>query len=809
MTSWMIALRGLARRRTFALVAVTLLAAGIAANTTIFSLVATIFLKPLPYPAADRLTFIWEANSSKQEPISLLAPVRLEDWNRLNRTFSALAGFYSDTKTEHTGSTPERVSALSVSPRYFEVYATPPALGRTFRKVEEVFGGPKAAVLSYHYWTSRFGQSSAVLGKRLRLGEDTYTVVGVMPSSFVPSAVDMWLPAALNPFLMGARDQRFYTGVGRLKPGIPLPQGEEDLRRVERQLGNEFPQTDRGWGVTVSDMKQQIVGGDKGRFVWLALAAVGLLLLLACSNLAALMLGHIYGRAHELAVRTSLGATRWQLVAIVLRETSLLVTAGVLLGLLASSFLLTLAGRVLTTLPRLAELQMDWRSFFFAAFLGAMTLFFVGLVPALQATRSRFTASLGRTGRSDTRERHSVQAGLLVGQFALTVVLLMAAGLLGRSYQRLLRLNAGFQADRVMTFHLSAEWAEDRAAVGQLQRNLIQTLQNQPGVVATGLTNFLPTDEATLRYQYQVDGLLGDETGMPASSSGGSGRNVFTAGERTVSGGYLRALQIPLLAGTSCPDVPMPMTEPRATALVNGSFAKQFAPGRNLLGRHLHILGSGLNVAYEISGVVGDVREDTLRTPPVPYVYVCSSAGGWPDPEYVVRTRSENPEAFVGSLRSVARRLAPDRAIFGLQTMQAHLDTALQTPRLTTQLIAGFSGAAVLLAGYGLYSLCMLIVLTRTREIGTRMALGARPQQVASGLLAGTVRTLLAGIVLGMAGAVLVGTLLHSMLFGVSAFDPVLLLAVCGLLGVICLGAMLLPVWRAATLDPVQALREG
>ncbi len=776
--------------------AIALLAGGIAANATVFSFVSTIFLKPLPYPAADRLVFIFEANASKHEATSLMAPVRIEDWNRLNRAFTAISGWYTDTKTDRTGTVPERLRTYSVAPRFFAVYGTKPLLGRTFKPDEEVEGGPNTVVISDAFWSRRFNRSPHAIGSRLRLGSDAYTVVGVMPPAFLSPTIDIWLPAKLNSYLLGARDARFFTGVGRLRAGQTVDQARADLASVQRQLGLDFPATDKGWSAVVTGMKDSIVG-EHGRYVWIAFAAVAVLMLLACVNLAGLMLGRMQQRRNELAIRVSLGATRGQLVAAILREVTLIVVAGSVLGMVISFSMTSAAAKVFTTLPRISELQTDWRSLGFIGLLGAITILLVGLAPALQMTRGSLASGLTQGGRSQLGSRFSLHQALLVVQFAITVVLLASAGLLLRSYQKLTKIDAGFNPDHVLTFHVGAEWAEDRIAVGRLQRDLIQTLQSTPGVAAAGLTNFLPTDEATLRYQYQVEGLAADTT-----------EHAFTAGSRTVSGGYLRALRVPILAGASCADTPGDMNSKEApTALVNRSFAEAFGQGHNLLGRHLKILGTGGSADHRVIGIVGDVREDSLRTPAVPYVYTCSVAGGWPDPEYVVRTK-DDANAFSASVRAIVRRLAPDRALFGIETMDNHVDSALEQPRLTGWLLAGFAAAAVLLAACGLYSLCTLIVATRTREIGMRMALGARTVNVITGVLSRSAKLVALGVLLGAGMALVAGNLIRSLLFGVTEFDPFTFATVCGILTVVCLAAMLFPAMRAASVDPVQAIRE-
>ncbi len=793
MFHWQTAFRQLLRRPAFTIAILLLLALGIGINTTVFSIVETVLLKPLPYPSSNRLVFVLESESAKKQPESLIAPVRLEDWNRLNRTFTALAGQYSDSVTDTSTAAPERLAALRVTPRYFTVYGSRPVLGRTFNAQEEAYGGPTAVVISHHLWTRRFNQSPNAIGKRLVLGGQGYTVVGVMPKTFVSPVVDVWLVAALSPGLAQARDARFMSGVGRLQPNVTMEQAQQDLARVQRELGEQFPRTDKNWSAMVVNLKQHSIG-DRGQSVWLTFGATGMLLLLACANIASLLLGRIYQREREFAIRASLGASRFQIIAAVMREVALIALAGSVLGTFVSFWGVALAAKAFGALPRINELQLNWQSVLFAFGLGVLVLFLIGLLSAFQNTPTRLADALAQGSRTQVGTRHSFQRVLLVAQFAITVILLSCAGLLLRSYRQLTSVQTGFNTENVLTFHVGAEWSEDRPAVGRMQQQILAELGRLPNVQAAGFTNFLPTDEATLRYQYELEGLPGTQQSA-----------TYTAGSRTITPGYLAALQIPLLAGKTCPEPDLDWNKP-AKALVNRAFVQEFSHGQNLIGRHLRIVGTDAHWNTEIAGIVGDAREDSFRLPAAPYVYACDVAGSWPDPEYVVRTCTDARQ-FAGTLRAVVHKIAPTRALFGVQTMEEHVEAALDQPRLTTRMLMAFAMAALGLAGFGLYSLTMLTVTAKTREIGTRMALGAQTVQVISEVLFGAAKLMVAGLVIGMAGAVIAGIAIRSVLFGVSPVDPLTLGAVSLVLLLICFVATIFPAWRAASIDPIQALR--
>jgi putative ABC transport system permease protein len=783
----------LRRRAGFTLITVLLLALGIGANTALFSVVYTVFLKPLPYPDSEQLVTVFEANTSKSSKDSLIAPVRLQDWHRLNRTFQAIAGYYSDNVTDTTGAAPERLAARRVSPRYFEVYGTPPVIGRTFSADEEKPGGPLAVVLSHGLWVRRYGSDPRAVGSRVTLGGSAYTVVGVMPRNFDRGPVDLWIATPLNPYLAQARNARFYGGIGRMRPGVTLPQAQEDLGRVQRELGQEFPATDKDWSAVIYGMKESVIG-DKGQSAVLMLAAVALLMLLACANIAGLLLGHLRERARELAIRASLGASRFAIVATVMREVAVIAVLGGMLGLILSVWGLDLASTALASLPRIQELRFDWRVVLFNVAISMTAAGVIGLFPAVSATRTRLAGSLTSRSRTRTGGERRFQSALVVTQFAVTMVLLIGAGLLLRTYQQLTRVDTGFVSEGVLTFHVAAEWGEDRDAIGRLQQNILAELQRLPQIEAAGITNFLPASGATLRYQVAVDGLSGEDTS-----------GSYTAGARMVSAGYLQALRVPMLAGEACPSFNLPAKQ-QPKALVNRSFVERVARGENLLGKRLRVLGTDVRSAPEIAGVIGDVREDELRSPGVPYVYMCAAAGGWPDPNYVVRFRGDARQASA-AVRQVIQTLAPNRAIFAMKTLDEFVDMQLAQPRVTARVLLAFALAALLLAAVGLYATMNMAVSTRTREIGVRMALGARPAQVLGHVLAQAGTLVGSGVVLGATLSFAATTLLRSMLFGVQPGDPLTAAAVVGLLTAVCLAAVLVPCRRAAKVDPVEALR--
>lgn len=795
MRHWRIALRTLRRRPGFTITAVGMLGLGIGATTALFSMVDTILLKPLPYPHADRLVTILEANPLKSKKDSLIAPVRLMDWSRMNRTFEAIAGSYTENVTDTSGAEPERLAGRRVSAGFFDVYGATPVIGRGFTKEEETDGGPGAAMISYGLWTRRYGQDRNAISKRLVIAGRGYSIVGVMPKEFAAPGSDVWVPAQFQPYWTNLRDARFLSGVGRMRPGVTIEQARQDLAGIQAELGRRFPKTDQDWSAIVRDMKETRVG-DYRRTLWLVFGAVGLLMLIAIANIAGLTLAQLHQREREMAISAAIGASRADVMAAVMREVLLIACAGAALGSAAAFSAIRILSKIFADLPRIAELAFDWRALAFAAGASLFAALLFGLIPAAQATRGDLAGVLAESGRGTSRNRSLMQRGLVIAQLALTVLLLAGAGLLLRSYYNLSTVDPGFHADRALTFHVGAAWNEDRPRIGQMQIDLVNALERAPGVEAAGFSNFLPATGATLNFQATLDG------------SEWAGDNFLTVGYRNVTAGYMQALRIRLVEGKWCdPAAAFDFSKPRPTqAMVNRKFVETYAKGAGVIGRHLHFSASANAPAAEIVGVTGDALEDGLSVSAAPYVYECQLPGSWPDPEYVVRTRGD-ARGTAGEIRAMVHQIAPGRAIFGLKPLQSVVDDALEQPRLNSEFLASFAAAAMLLASVGMYSLISLIVTTRTREIGIRIALGAGRAEILSLVFTGAGRMLATGIALGLILTAAAQKLLHSVLFGVSALDFATLAAAVLILALVASIAAFVPAQRAASIDPLDAIR--
>jgi len=539
------------------------------------------------------------------------------------------------------------------------------------------------------------------------------------------------------------------------------------------------------------------VSATIGARCWVVFGAVALLLLIAVSNIAGLTLAQLHQRGREMAIRSSMGASRTQVIATILREIVWIAAAGAGAGAILGMWGVSLAARAFPYLPRINELHFDWRALAFLVLASVVAAMLFGTVPALQSTRADLAPALAASSRSVSPGRRGWQRGLVIAQLAVTVVLLSSAGLLLRSYYNLSRVEIGFQTANTITFHVGATYTEDRTSLGSLQIRILDELRRMPGVESAGLTSFLPATNTTQRAQVQVEGLA--ETMQDAT---------FTIGGRTISPGYLEALKVPLLAGEGCPAMRPFESNGANKTLVNRAFVEQYAGGKTILGRHtLYPLSTQANPPMnEIVGVVGDVREDSLAMPPAPFVYDCASAGSIPDPDYVVRAGGD-ARGLMQQVRRIVHEIDPKRAVFGVKNLDTLMDDALEQPRLNASFLVWFAVAAMLLAAVGLYSLMSLVITARTREMGVRIALGARGSQIVGLALASAGEMVGAGMVIGFVLTFGVERLIGSVLFGVGPVDVLTLAGAVVILTAVSVCAAFPPARRAGKIDPMTAIR--
>jgi predicted permease len=508
---------------------------------------------------------------------------------------------------------------------------------------------------------------------------------------------------------------------------------------------------------------------------------------------AGLVLVQLHRRAAEFAVRTAIGASRRQVIGAVMREVGVIAVAGAAGGAAVGWALTRVAATSFPTIPRMNEVALDLRGLAFVALAtgGAALLF--GLLPAIAATRARIAELLTGAGRGASGGRSRLQSSIVVAQLALGVVLAGSAGLLLRSYSALAQTNGGFSTDGVVTFHVGAAWDEDRPRVALMQERLLEELRRTPGIRAAGYANFLPASGATLRSQVEVPGVSINETGP-----------ILTVGSRTITAGYLQALSVPLVAGEWCPDR-RAGTDGVAGAMVNRQFVERLAGGQNVVGRTLAF--TQFRSKFLITGIVADVLEDGPSAPAVPYVYVCSGHGAWPDPEYVVRADGD-PRQLLTAIRGIVKSIDPARPIFGVRPLGDVMDAALDQPRLNAQLIGSFATAALVLAALGLHGLLTLVVTQRRRELGVRTALGASPLDLAEYVVTGAGRLVAIGIGAGLLLTIAAGYAMQASLFGVRPYDPRALVWSVGALALAALAAVMIPARQAARVNAIEAMKQ-
>jgi len=787
------AIRSLFRQPAFTATVVLTLALGIGAASTIFSLIDAVLFRPLPYPNAARLVAVHEMKPGEGQMRTPVAPGRLEDWQRLNGSFVALAGASADMLTDNTGAVPERLDAAFVSPLFFTVLATPPQLGRGFVAEEERAGGPTAVVISDGFWKRRFSSDRGVLGHSLRLMDTNYVIVGVMPASFqYPTpATELWVTKQAKPFLLRLRDDRFYNCIGLLKAGVTLERAHADLSAVQRRLGKQYPATDAGWGVGLDPLKDDLVGPIR-LGLWLLLGSVGILLAIACTNVACLLLARLNARAAEIATRCSLGAGRAGIARQLLAEGLVYALVGGTLGMLAASEGIGLLRTQLADLPRIAELAVDTRLLAAVVGISVLAAVLFSLAPILQTFRHDLAALIVRGGRGVAGGRQQLPRILVSGQFALAAALLIGAGLFVRSLANLQQTPLGFRYDNVLVLRVGASFSEPASQTIQRHQRILLALASLPGVTAVSATSGLPGVSPAWPREFEIEG---------EPSPGGTLRFAMW---RIVTAGYFQTVGIPIVDGRSCR---MP-TDPAAPfeVLVNRSVAERYFAGRDPIGHDI-LKGPKGDGAARVVGVTADAREDGPGVPAQPLIYACGYLRYWPDPDFIMQTR--NPAALASAAREAIHAVEPGRAVYAVRPLGQAIAGALAQARFRTVVVSLFSLLALTLAAIGLYGVMAYMVSQRTREIGIRVALGARPVEIvgsilrSAGVLAGV------GASAGMAIAALGWRMMSALLYGVRFFDLATYFTATGVLLAVALLATLIPVRRATSIDPTQALRES
>jgi predicted permease len=780
--------RTLARAPVFTVAVVLTLALGIGANSAVFSAIHAVLLRPLPFPDGDQLIELHQ--SSPTSPELSVAPVRLEEWNRMNSTFQAITGYYTNDISELSGELPENLKQALVAPRFLQVWGISPVVGRDFSIDEEQFGGPKAVLISDRYWRRRFRADPTALGKQLRLGASSFQIVGIMPASFLfpDRDVDLWSPSPMDAPYAQSRASTWFTAIGRLKRGLTVAQAQADLAAVQANLGRAYPKTDAAIRVIIQPLKDAMVSGAS-RSLWILFGSVSVLLLIACTNIATMLLSRATQRQHEIALLFSLGASRASVVARFVTESFLLALAGAALGLVLAAGASNVFRALTANLPRIEEIGLDWRIVLYSLACAVVTTFLCGLYPAIRCTRGNLSATLVQASRAQVSGRSPVHLVLVGVQMSLAVALLIGAGLLVRSFRELARVAPGFDPSHVLTFRMTATWGEtgDMKALRHRTERILGHLRSIPGIEAAAMAMRLPGVPTEYQRELKVAG--GRAETEPK----------IIAESRYVSSGYFGTMQVPLIAGEFCRDDPS-----SAEVVVNRAFANTYFSGTNVIGRRLKQMDQPDTV--EIRGIVGDARELGINRPPVPTVYWCYSAAQ-PHAVFLVRTHSE-PMMMAETVRRKIREIEPRRSLFDISPLEERISDAFAENRLRTFLLAFFAATAVALACLGLYGTLSYVVSARRREIGLRLALGALPGQIVTRFLMQGLGVSFIACVTGLGLGAAFTRLLSGMLFGVSPSDTITQASVVLIVMSVAMIASLLPAIRAARLDPIEALRD-
>jgi len=789
--------RMLFRDPSFTVAAIVLLAIGIGATTAIFTLIHSVLLEPLPYLDSERLVWIWGIPPRSGLGQTGLFGGDFQEIHDRNHAFEKIAGFVEGAWIFSGPSESETLRGARVSGDFFDTLGVRPMLGRIFYADEHRTGHEMEVIFSYSFWRQRFGGDPGIVGRRVTLDGISYEVAGVMPQGFPLAAeYDMWAPLQVDSSYATARRVRQMRTIGRLKRGIGLDQAQTEVSAFAADFAGRFS-TDRGYSFKTEAFLDREVGGVR-QSLWIFGAAVGCVLLIACSNVASLLLARGAVRVREMAVRAAVGASRTVLVRQLLVESALLSLFGGALGfplaVLGVRWLIALGPRAL---PRAGEIRVDPGVLAFAFLASLATGMVFGVFPALRGSRVNLASALSEGGRGGTagRDRNRFRAALVVVEVALGVVLMAAAGLLTRSLHALTHIDPGYRVHNVLAVKvaLTGPAYRDRDECRRFFDRLLPALEQIPGVEAAGTTNWLPLrpDKNTVGIWLESQPVRSEDTKIRLDN-------------RVVSPGYFRAMGVPLMAGR------LFETGDRAgnpqVAIVNEAFAREFFPQGDAPG-HRVILDFGTPWIAEIVGVVASVREASLAEEPRPELFTPYAQTTILGQSLVVRTTGD-PAGYAAAVREAVASIDKSVPVYDARTMQAQVDASLAQPHMRGVLLSVFSAIALVLASLGIYGVIACAVAERRQEIGIRMALGAGRRQVRLMVLNEGLKLTAVGLVVGLAAAAATTRLLAGFLFGVTPGDPVTFLATAGVFLVVAIAASYLPARRATRLDPLTVLRQ-
>jgi len=791
-------IRSLARHPGFTAVAVITLALSIGANTAIFSVVNAVLLRPLPFNDPDPIVWVWDT-----QPQLATAPTSLPDflgWKEQNRSFEHLAAFLNGSMFLDAGDGTTDTHVGLVTPELFSVFHVSPIVGRIFTDEETLPGRFRVAVLSHSMWQSRFGSDPNVSGRTIELNGAAYTIIGVMPAGFsYPDRAELWRPLAIDPAKLDP-GPHFLNVVGRLKPGITLAQAQADMSTVAARLSQQYKEKNAGHGVKLEPLTNVVVG-DVGLALYILLGAVGFVLLIACANLANLMLARVGARQKEIAVRTAVGASRLRIVRQLLTESIMLAVVGGAAGLLLAIWTVRwIASLGADTVPRAHEISVDPRVAGFTLLVSVVTGVLFGLAPALQVSRPNLNDALKDSGRTTAGlRRNRFRSVLVVSEVALSLVLLIGAGLMIRSFAKLNQIDAGFKPAQVMTLAvalLPSKYPEDKQ-VAQTYSQILERAASSPGVISAAATSYLPLTGSNESDSFTIEG-------RPPIAKEAQPSTEY----RIVTPRYFESMGMPLLSGRDFAE-----TDTRQSpnvVVINDVFARRHFAGENPLGHRLRLQGQERDPLL-IIGVVSDARDIWLDQQPTPEVYVPflqdPLSTEYPRAMTIVARTKSDPGAIAGPLRAAVTSVDKSLPVYALKPMTEYLHDSLSRRRFNLVLLSVFGGVALLLAAIGIYGVISYGVTQRTHEMGIRMALGAKPRDVLRLVVRQAMVLALGGVGIGILASLALTRLMKSLLFSISVTDPLTFIAIAVLMSLIALVACLVPAWRATKVDPLVALR--